>query len=161
MTWYVNRQHYWPDGEFVVEMAYGGIEYSNPDMLADPDRTYRKLGCDQEYADPREALATAIKVRDEWKKHLDDGEDVRIEHGFTAGMTIPFCSYPSDKELKEWAEAEAEKLDKCEMCGDIITGKPFVLWDFQDWKFCSDYCAERFYGENCASDEDWDDEDLE
>lgn len=146
--WYVSRQMYWPDGDKVVEIAFGGREYANPDKLSD-NRTFRRLGSGSEYEDPREAVKAAIRVRDEWAK---DTEGVRIETGFTHGFTLPFDECPSDAELiasahKEWAWIQ-EHVERCAECGDPI-------WSDTDWwyiqdlgvdvKFCSEACVDNYY----------------
>ena len=142
--WFVSRQLYWPDGDTVVEIAKGGLDYANADMLSDENnRIYGKLGCDQEYKDPREALEAAIKIRDEWLVQ-SPRSDIRIEHGFTGGNTMPFTSYPTDEELKEWAEKEWQSLEKCAYCGKVLPDMYYhLLYDDPDIKYCSEYCADE------------------
>jgi len=153
MTYAVTRQHYWGvDEPLVVEIASGGLDYANADMLCDDkDRKYARLGCDQEYTDPREALNAAIAVRDEWVKHprYDETEEPlpspRIECGYTGGNTIPFEEYPSDDNLREWAEKEWEAIPKCDQCGEPL-GKERFSWFGRDWEddeYCSPTCSEN------------------
>ena len=144
--WFVSRQKYWHSGDCVVEIAAGGLEYSNPDMLSDlPDHTYGKLGDMLETMDPREALAAAIAIRDEWRQHTD--EPVRIETGFTHGCTIPFEEEPTDEQLHKWAEKAWENTLKCDSCGDALPEKDYYIvpeWG-DDLRYCQEYCADSAY----------------
>lgn len=171
MLFFVSRQRYWPDGDLVVEIASGGVEYSNPDMLVEK---YGKLGEGLETNDPREALEAAIAVRDAWNADLKAVyEEIeaptardpnffysRVEIGYTMGMTMPFESYPSDDDLREWAEKAWENTPKCDQCGEPLPEEPdrYVLYDYPDFLFCSDNCASVFYwaDRNDGDDEyDW------
>jgi len=136
--WYVSRQCYWPDGDNVVEIAYGGLDYANADMLADQEGKYR--GHEGEYTDPREALEAAFAIRELW-----EDEECRIETGATGGYTMPFSSFPDDDELRKWAEKAWENVPKCDRCGEAIQGDPWVHYEYDDWKFCSEVCAEMYY----------------
>lgn len=104
MVYFVSRQRYWPHGDHVIEIACGGLDYANPDMLV---RRYPELGEGREFDDPREALAAAMRIRDAWR---GDGAACRIEAGWTGGNTIPFDEYPSDADLKRWADEEHASL---------------------------------------------------
>jgi hypothetical protein len=147
MPWFVSRQKYWPDGDLVVEIASGGRDYANPDMLSP-----KYAGEGEEYNDPREALDVALEIRDAWIS--DCKEEVRVEHGFTGGATMPFCSEPDDSELREWASAAYEKLPKCDRCGELIEGYGYGPPDFDpDLRFCREYCAEKYYADICCSEE--------
>lgn len=142
--WFVSRQCYWgvEEGEdLVVEIAYGGTDYANPDMLSDPGGIYGKLGSCKEYSDPREALTAALAVREEWQKQEKD--TIRIEHGYTGGMTMPFMSFPDDEELKKWAADEWEKLPKCDICGEVRHETYRLCEDPLAGEFCSELCAEK------------------
>lgn len=150
--YFVSRQRYWHGGDQVVEIAEGGLQYANPDMLTDGKGIYRKLGSRCVYDDPTEALDAAIRVRDEWLKHTD--EPVRIEAGFTWGFTCPFNEHPSDEALREWAAEVKQKLHddapKCEMCGDPIFTEDwwYIPALGTDIRFCSEYCCDRYYYED-------------
>ena len=64
--YFVSRQCYWgvePDEQNVVEIASGGRDYSNPDMLVE-----KYAGEGQEYSDPREALEVALSIAKQWKQ---------------------------------------------------------------------------------------------
>lgn len=79
--YFVSRQKYWPDGTPVVEIAVGGVELSNPDMLCE-----KYEGEGKEYKDPRKAVDIAIKICLAWRK---DGEKrAKIAIGDTSGFTI-------------------------------------------------------------------------
>ena len=118
MPYYVSRQCYWPDGDLVVEIAGGGLDYANADMLT---TLWPASGEGQEYDDPRAALQAAIQVRHLWQM-VEPDETVRIEVGFTGGYTMPFCEYPNDEYLVEWAKQEYDSLPKCDRCGDLLDG---------------------------------------
>lgn len=145
MPWFLSRQHYWPDGDLAVEIAKGGLDYANPDMLG---TIFPELGEGVEYTDPREALKAALAVRDAWNVCLekDREEDrCRVEHGYTGGYTMPFSSYPTDKELQEWAEKEWESLPKCVKCGELMPegGEYYAVEYGDEPRFCSQVCLEE------------------
>lgn len=140
--YFVSRQRYWPDGDLFVEIAAGGLDYANPDMLVS-----KYPGEGQEYLNPKEAVEAAIAIRDAWKK--DSDEEINIGYGFTGGHTMPF-SQSTDDELINWAERRYNTLPKCAEC-DGILGKETFTHDFADYldeKFCSQYCAEENYNRN-------------
>ena len=99
--YFVSRQMYWPTGERVVEIAVGGVEYANPDMLVP---WYPGEGV--EYETPRKALEAALSIRGAWSR--DDGP-CRVEVGCTHGFTMPFEEHPTDEELWRWVEKEEER----------------------------------------------------
>lgn len=157
MAYYVSRQLYWPDGDPVVEIAAGGLNYANPDMLC-----AQFAGEGETYVDPRDALDAAISIRDGWKmfergykKSKINPDDIRIEHGFTAGYTMPFASHETDAELHAWAKKAAESLPRCARCGEIIEGEGYRFHDdpFED-RFCSEFCAEERSRELFESDDE-------
>ena len=153
MKYFVNRQCYWGEEDpNVVEIAAGGCDYANADMLSDGPE-FRRLGSGEEYIDPREALEAAIAIRDEWNK---SGEDCRIEHGFTGGYTMPFGEYPTDDELREWAQKTWDAIEKCPMCGDPLPDKRnrWTLTEWPDDEYCSEYCADKAYYDYAASEEE-------
>lgn len=80
--WFVRRQMYWPDGQLCVEIAAGGLDYSNPDMLVEK---YQGAGEGQEYEDPEEAAEAAIEIHKLWSRDCPD-EEIHIAHGFTGGL---------------------------------------------------------------------------
>jgi len=139
----------------VVEIAGGGLDYANPDMLSDTDNTYGSLGDMLETNDPREALEAAFAVRDRWNEilALEEGgrgkRHARIETGYTGGYTMPFEHYPTDKELRAWAEVEWEGAPKCEQCGKPLPerrDRVSLSFPYEDeGEFCSLYCAEQRY----------------
>lgn len=151
----VTRQLQWPDGALVVEISQGGIDYTNPDAL-----TARYPGEFEEFEDPREAVKVAIEIATCWQKdHPSD--QILIDHGATAGMTMPFDGLELIDEnlvtLKTWAEEEVAKLPKCDKCGEVIFGDPITLVEFDDWKFCREYCAEEWHAEQFAEEDDEED----
>lgn len=74
MSYYVNCQHQFYSGRYIVEIAYPGIDYAGSDMLA---TDYPGEG---EYDDPREALDAAIKVREALQADHPD-EEIGIAFG--------------------------------------------------------------------------------
>lgn len=142
---FVSRQHYFGVEESdarIVEIASGGIDYANADMLG---VQYRKEGEGEEYTDPREAAEAAIKICEAWRR--DAGEagpefTINVGYGHTGGFTMPF--EPSTfEEVREWALDRYEQMPKCDRCGEAITGSSYSLCDGTGDKFCSEYCAER------------------
>lgn len=146
MTWTITRQRQWPDGDNVVEISEGGIDYTNPDALA-----AKYPGEFQEFEDPREAVETAIEICRAWRK---DGEkSATIGIGATGGYTIPFDS-ATFRNAKDWANEVWEKLEKCPHCGRIMEDAR-EWWNAGEWigdeflpdedsgKYCSEYCAEK------------------
>lgn len=143
---YVSRQVHWPDGDHMVEIAQGGLDYSNPGMLT-PHRALKPLGEGREYVDPVEAVEAAIAVRKGWIELLtasgNEVPEVGLGMGFTGGNTMPFSDTTEETLLKR-AEELRDKLPKCSRCGDLLGSPHFTLPDdpFDD-KFCSPECAER------------------
>jgi hypothetical protein len=150
-VFFVSRQSYWPDGENVVEIAQGGINYANPDMLCS-----KYPGEGEEYIGLAAAVPVAFDVARRWK--ADGGKRVMVALGCTGGNTVPFedGTTPSKKHeavLLRFAQAHDEKLPHC-TGGEVIPGK---LWrladDWTDADFCSEYCANRaaeFYEEQMS-----------
>lgn len=134
--WYVSRQRYWPEGTPIVEVASGGLDYANPDMLVS-----KYPGEAEEYTDPREAVAAAIAVCKAWRA---DGEKrAKVAHGATGGFTMPFegCTY---REAERWARETYARLPKCDRCGEIRPS------DKDAWRLLDDWSGERFCSEQCA-----------
>ena len=98
--WFVSRQCYWGSDEedqYAVEIAYGGQDYANPDMLVP-----KYAGEGEEYHDPRAALTAARSILAAW---VVVEPLAHIEVGATGGNTIPFEDHPSDEELDAWAQS--------------------------------------------------------
>ena len=149
MKWFVSRQSYWgvdEDEANVVEIAAGGCDYANADMLVE-----KYEGEGQEYYDPREAVEKAIKIAKAWKKDQPKLK-IGIAHGFTGGYTMPFEA-SEIKDLRKWAKEAFEKLAKCDRCGELIEGDGYVLYGEPDLKFCREYCAEEYYCKELAREE--------
>lgn len=142
----VTRQRQWPEGNSVVEVSYGGIDYCNPDALVE-----KYQGEFKEFKNPKNAVKTAIEICKAWRK---DGErKAKVGIGSTSGMTMPFetCTFA---QAKKWAEEEYLALPKCTQCNIIIeedhekwsaglvttTGK--FISDKQ-YVYCSEKCAEE------------------
>jgi hypothetical protein len=138
--WFVSRQCYWgadPDEANVVEIASGGLDYANPDMLVS-----KYAGEGTEHTDPREAVTTAIEIAELWKKDSPSLK-IGIAHGFTGGYTMPF--EPQEvEELKKWAEEAYQNLAKCDQCGELLPEEHWTSTEDPDLgKFCSEYCCDK------------------
>ena len=149
----VTRQMQWLEGDPVVEVSEGGIDYTNPDALA-----AHYPGEFEEFQNPIEAVNTAIEICRAWrrdgKNDRDEGQFARVGIGATGGYTMPFegCSFT---EAKQWAKETWEKLEKCPTCGEVVEdlqewwqageyiGNDFIPFDHLDEKYCSEYCAEK------------------
>lgn len=154
MKFFVSRQQYWGVEEeegTVVEVAYGGLDYANPDMLG---TKWRELGEGKEFTDPREAVEAAIRVCDAWRKA--GCPHAKVAMGSTGGCTIPF--EPKEYDACRARAAELfEKLPKCAECGELLGTETFthdLVMD--DEKFCREYCAEKNYNA-CNETEEEDD----
>ena len=99
----ITRQAYWPDGQLVVEIARGGIDYCNPDALVK-----KYPGEFQEFEDPREAAQVALKILKCWGRDCP-GVEIQIAYGDTCGTTMPFEPVSED-ELFEWAHQEYREI---------------------------------------------------
>jgi len=142
----VTRQIQWPNGDPMVEVSEGGIDYTNPDALV-----ANYPGEFQEFQDPREAVETAINICRSWRK--DGQQDAKVGVGATGGYTMPFDG-STFKEAVDWAKEVWEKLEKCPTC-DRITEDLQEWWSAGEWigdefyaydngdKYCSEYCAEK------------------
>ena len=145
--YYVSRQNYWgvePEDASVVEIAFGGREYANPDMLVP---RWAILGEGQEFEDPREAARSAIAI---WQKWVKEEPLAKIGHGATLGYTVPF--EPSDiEEITKWSEFEYSSLDKCVRCHSILPDNPYAYhYDggvTSEYEYCSENCASMAYEE--------------
>ena len=132
----VTRQIQHPDGNKVVEVSVGGIDYCNPGAL------YAKYAGEFiEFDDPRSAAETAIRIASEWRKNAHSR--VSVAAGNTRGMTMPFDSC-TVKELRAWAKKEWKSLEKCPQCGEPLPSEQeryrANTWDGLD--YCKD-CAAR------------------
>lgn len=149
MVWTVTRQSQWPEGTRIVEISAGGLDYTNPDALAQ-----RYDGEFEEFADPREAVTQAIDIARRWSS--ETALVIAIGHGATAGFTLPFEMsariYPTGhttglRLLREWSAKAWENVPKCDECGKALPDderRVFLLIDF-DEKFDSEHCAERYW----------------
>ena len=134
MKWFVSRQHYY-DGRKVVEVAQGGTDYANPDMLV---VRFKDHGEGKEYEDPRGAVAAAIAICRAWRSIMPGR--ISVAHGHTGGYTMPFED-TTFSEARKWAREVYEKLPKCDQCGNLLPKEHFIV---DDDHFCSEYCAERY-----------------
>jgi len=137
MAWTVTRQGQWPNGDNIVEVSEGGIDYCNPDALV-----AKYAGEFQTFEDPREAAETAIEICKAWRRDRPKDKP-KVGTGATGGMTMPFD--PSTfKELRTWAKLTWNKLEKC-ACGQPLPDKKH-RWHADEWSgeaFCSERCAEK------------------
>ena len=141
--YFVSRQIYYgidlEDGQMTVEVAKGGLDYANADMLVS---VYRGEG--EEYDDPREAAKVAISICEQWKNEQPYvAEFIGVAHGFTLGYSFPFEHVTFD-ELIEWANIEYESLPKCARCDEVFDPEHGYSLMWQDeYVYCSDYCCDK------------------
>lgn len=105
MTFFVSRQSYWgadPDERYVVEIADGGRDYANPDMLC-----AKYPGEGREYEDAPEALSAAYKIAARWRAD-EPSKQIGIARGHTLGFTSPF-EPSSVEELERWADKRSRQ----------------------------------------------------
>lgn len=150
--WFVSRQDYWGmcegDGT-IVEVASGGIDYANPDMLV---AKWPELGEGKEFTDPREAVEAAIAICEQWKK---TDHNAHVAMGATGGNTLYF-EWEEYDALRKRAEELYEKLPKCDECGGLMGNETFTH-DYAigtDEKFCREYCAEEAYRKIVIQDQE-------
>lgn len=159
--WFVSRQSYWGmcegDGT-IVEVASGGSDYANPDMLG---AKWPHLGEGKEFNDPREAVEAAIAICEEWKK---TDPNAHVAMGATGGMTLYFEWQEYDV-LRQKAEDIYSKLPKCAECADLLGDETYSHEYADDDKFCREYCAEKNHGkyleDMLPDDEEKEDDDGE
>lgn len=136
----VIRQMQFPDNTEIVEILEGGFDYVNPDMLSPK---YDQEG--ETFADPRDAVDAAISIYNHWRADAP-GKDIYIGYGNTLGYTMPFEA-SSIPDITAWSEKEYESLDKCDWCGDIIERDIWRADIPEDFRFCSERCAENAYND--------------
>jgi hypothetical protein len=146
-TYTVTRQSQWSTGEDVVEISFGGLDYTNPDALS-----AEYAGEFEEFVDPREAAKTALEIAKQWQadvKKAGKKTKIGVAYGSTGGMTMPF-SPQGRKEILAWANEEYEGLPKCAHCNEPLPDKAkrFTLSDPYDGfgeEYCSENCADQAY----------------
>jgi hypothetical protein len=134
----VTRQRQWPDGTELVEVSCGGLDYTNPDALGK-----KYAGEFEEFADPREAVETAIEISRAWRK--DSHKRIPVGVGSTHGMTMPFDS-GTFQDARLWAKEVWDGLEKCAGCGNPLPDSKRDYWYANDWDgldYCSEHCATR------------------
>jgi hypothetical protein len=148
--WFVSRQSYWgvdEDDQYMVEIALGGCDYANADMLVT-----KYAGEGEEYTNPVEAVEKALEIRDAWKKDQPDSV-INVGYGCTFGDTMPFEG-DTDEELKKWAQKQLDALPRCDQCGEVICGNPLRYHEYPDFQFCREYCAEKWLAEQYEEEEE-------
>ena len=137
----ITRQAYWPEGNLVVEIVSGGIDFTNPDALVE-----KYEGEFKEFTDPREAVKVAISIFEKWRAD-EPGEEISIAYGNTGGYTMPFEPFEIE-DVKSWGEGEYKSLPKCSRCGGIIRdNEAIVISESPEEKYCSEYCADKSWQE--------------
>ena len=142
---FVSRQCYWgvdPSERNVVEVAQGGCDYANADMLV---IEHSNLGEGETFKGMTPAVEAAIKVAEAWKKEQPE-LTISVVAGCTMGFTMPFVGtdHAGDtQKLLEEAKEFDEKLPKCSICGEIDELTYFLVDDPMGEKYCSSNCAER------------------
>lgn len=139
---YVSRQHYYYSGELCVEIAQGGLDYAGSDMLVEK---YKGEG--EEYIGMVAAVEAAIAIAEAWQNDVKN-EEIFLSCGCTHGIFTEMEGKKINdeflKELRDGANRFDEQLPKCDQCGEIIE-EEYKLWDYEDWQFCREYCAEEWY----------------
>jgi hypothetical protein len=156
-TYTVTRQSQWSnDGEYVVEISMGGIDYTNPDALV------------AKYPGEFETFTTgllpaveaAIEIAEAWKADEAKRKEPRkifIGVGATGGYTMPFdgvsaCKTNYKRLLREAKKHDAQ-LPRCPVCGEILSDKPGERYGNEftineevgddRYPFDREYCAEK------------------
>ncbi len=150
----VTRQCRWPDGENIVEVTQGGIDWSGLDALVK-----KYPGEFEEFEGMTAAVETAIEIAKQWQKDCPN-KVINIACGNTHGMGLFLEEQEvSDEVCKEMlAEAKAfdDKLPKCVQCGETIFSEekwyPTDEMDNEHYQCCSEHCAEELsYSEHKAN----------
>ncbi|MCK9458802.1 MAG: hypothetical protein M0R80_04120 [Proteobacteria bacterium] len=142
-TYFVSRQlpYYQPDIG-LVEIAYPNIDYSGSDMLVP-----KYAGEGESYNDPIEALESAISIMEMWRT-----EEPNKEIGICYGHFDMGEGEPEDiEELRQQISKEYEQLPKCDYCNELIDENEYYTNDdsqFNEEKFCSEFCADESYIKN-------------
>lgn len=137
MKYYVSAQHYWPDGEKLVEIAYNGLDYSGPDMVS-----INSIH-EGEYDDPKETAEAAIALSKEWT----DCEGIAI--GGLAGDILELRDDLQDS-LKEWQESQFKKhWTHCDVCADPMpkngeNWENYELPETQEMNICTENCCDTY-----------------
>ncbi len=149
-VFFVSRQCYWgvePEDQNVVEVAQGGLDYSNADMIV---ASYPGEG--EEYIGMVAAVTAAIKIAALWR--AESNHTIQVATGNTGGNTIPFEGQPDTDKLLEEAREFDENLPHCPQCAEI--GE--LIWFHElseDERFCSENCSnlslEWYQKENAVS----------
>ena len=135
----VTRQRQWPDGEQMVEVSQGGLDYCNPDALG-----AKYTGEFEEFSDIRDAVEIAIGITQAWRKDAKD-RSISIGIGATHGNTIPFEAI-SFRDARKLAKRIWEATPKCSGCSEALPDGKRERRHANDWdglEYCSEHCAER------------------
>ncbi len=112
MVYTVSRQLQFPDGGLMVEISFGGSDYTNPDAFMPK---YDGEGVEYDLA--TDAVAAAVDIRAKWAADAPD-EIIEIGSGATCGMTCPFDS-SAEKELLKWAKDTDKDQGRAEAESEI------------------------------------------
>lgn len=147
MSFTVTRQSRWVDGLQVVEINQGGLDYANADMLTP---TFRNLGEGETFSGMKEAVEAGIAIANKWQETAQNPIYIAIGNTHGMGLTLDEQEVTKDtcEDLLKRAEEYDENLPKCDHCGEILGKDTFTLIDFDDMKFCSEFCAEECYRQN-------------
>jgi hypothetical protein len=111
------------------------LDYCNPDALGQ-----KYPGEFQEFADPRDAVETAIEIARQWRKVSHKRIPVGV--GYTHGMTMPFDS-GTFRDARLWAKEVYTKLSKCAGCNEPMQDETWHANDWDGLEYCSEHCATR------------------
>jgi hypothetical protein len=150
--YFVTRQSYWhEEGAYAVELCIApSMDYTSPGMLVSrpgiPDGG--------EFDDPREAAREALDIALAWPEC--EGRVV-IASGYGLQMVYPGIDDPdvtfSPVQALMWADAEYERLPKCEECGE--PGREYTANETGDnFIACGDTHADDYIARNYYAHEE-------
>lgn len=170
---YVSRQHQWPDGIYLVEIAHGGLDAAGPDMLVK-----KYPGEAEGYDTMTEAVEAGIQIAESWKQDKPN-LDIHIGAGDTMLAMVPVDAEETNEETYAKLRSEATQYDdslpKCERCGDPLPYDEKKRWSNETSRmmnsrddaacYCSENCAnlaeeefereaEEFARENAVGEDD-------
>ena len=154
MPYFVSRQRYWHSGEEVVEIVQGGHDHASPDMLVPCF-----AGEGQDHDDPREAVAVALDVADDWAKKLGHKPLITFTNELN-DLCLPDpekLTKRTRKLLIELADRLWKALPKCARCGGLLPERsarngPWGHDLCDGHPFCSEFCVDEDYAEQCQED---------
>jgi hypothetical protein len=163
----VTRQHYYYADAYVVEVETGGWDLVGPgwvknDSQFPQQQAWLRRGCDQAYADPREAARVAFEVWRDWQEAAGPHGMIYLSWGTTGSILTEHDPMDDNAENPYWtpvqlfmaADRTYAKLPRCDWCGNVL-GDPretSSIWLIgrgpDDPRFCSESCGDSYYLEH-------------